>query len=319
MAYGQSGHFALCFQQSFGTSFTDSAFFIPLISENIGEKINQLTENNMYGRLSESPYHEGTHEITGDLRTEAHPLYLGTLLKAALGQVTSTLQTSAYLHEFTPLTNDWDAFAATPPTTLEIHRDVGSAFIYSDLLANNLTLEIAHGQLLSTTLGFLGGGFTRSSPSTTNYQSGRPWSWEVVSASYDGTGQPDFRQINVIFENQLTGHFTFSGSNTPYRIKRDGPQKVSIEGTFLMQDQTLLQEYLDQSEKRLLVSFTGESLGGSEMTILTVDVPRLRFTELAPQLSGPGQLEVSFSGVGMVDTTSNYALRITLTNTQPSY
>ena len=319
MAYGQSGHFALCFQESFGTSFTNSAFFIPLVSESVGKKINQLAENSMYGRLSESPYHEGTHEISGEIRAEAHPVYLGTFLKGALGQVDSTLQTSAYLHEFIPVAADWDDFSATPPMTLELHRDVGSAFIYSDLLANNLSLEIAHGQLLSATLGVLGGGFAQKAPSATSYQTGRPWSWDVVSASFDGVGQPDFRQITLSFENQLTGHYTLSGSHTPHRIKRDGPQKVGVEGSFLLQDQALLQEYLAQSEKRLLLTFMGESLGGGENALLTIEVPRLRFMELAPQLSGPGQLEVSFSGAGMVDPTSGYALRITLTNTQPTY
>lgn len=319
MAYGQSGHFAISFQESYGTVHTDSQFFIPLVSEGIGETINQQVENNMYSRFAESPYHEGTHEISGEIRSEAHPIYLGTFLKSALGQVASTLQTSVYQHEFLPAASDWDAFAAAPPVSLEIHRDAGSAFLYYDLVATGFGLEIAHGQLLSSTLSVLGGKFTRKSPATPSFKSGRPWSWDVVSASLGGSAISDLRQLSLQFDNQLTSHFTLSASKNPYRIKREGPQKIVVEGTFLFTDQVLFQEYLDQSEKRLVVSFMGESIGGSDNAILTLDLPKLRFTEMSPQLSGPGQLEVSFSGAGMYDTSSGYALRVTLTNTQPSY
>lgn len=319
MAYGQSGHFALSFQESFGTLFTGSQFFIPLISESIGETIEQLVENNMYGRFAESPYHEGLHEISGEIRAEAHPIYLGAFLKAALGQPTSTLVTSVYEHEFLPAASDWDGSAAVPPATLELHRDAGSAFVYYDLQATNLGIEIAHGQLLSATLGVLGGQFSRKAAGSASFMAGRPWTWDVVSAQYNGAAISDFRQLSVSFENQLTTHHTLSGTKTPYRIKREGPQKVGIEGSFLLNDQALFQEFLDQSEKRLLVSFQGEAISGGDFAELTLDIPLMRFAELSPQLSGAGQLEVSFSANAVYDTTSGYAMRVTLTNTQPAY
>ncbi len=319
MAYGQAGHLALTFQESFGTLFTDSPFFVPIVSEEVGKTINQLVENNLYGRFAEPPYHEGTHEIGGEVRTEAHPLYLGTFLKAALGQTAPTLQGSAYVHEFLPATADWDAFAAVPPLTLELHRDAGSAFLYYDMLAAGLSLEIAHGQLLGGTLEVLGGRFSRKAPASPAFAPGRPWTWDVASASYDGLGIAEFRQLTVGFDNQLTGYYALSGGKAPQRVKREGPQRVSVEGTFLLQDQFLFQQYLDQAEKRLVVSFAGEPIGGGQNAALTLDIPRLRFAELAPQLAGPGQLEVSFTANGVFDAASGYALRATLTNTQPGY
>ena len=127
MAYGQSGHFALSFQESFGTLFTGSQFFIPLISETIGETIEQLVENNMYGRFAESPYHEGLHEISGEIRAEAHPIYLGAFLKAALGQPVSTLVTSAYEQDFLPAAPYSAGPAAVPPATPAGHGHPGAA------------------------------------------------------------------------------------------------------------------------------------------------------------------------------------------------
>jgi len=319
MAYGQSGHLGVTFQESFGTSFTGSAFFVPLISERIAEQIDQLVEANLYGRLAESPTHEGIHEIGGEIRTEAHPIYLGVWLQAALGQVQSTAQDSVTLHEFLPVAADWDAFAAVPPLTLEVHRDAGSAFLYSDMLANALTLEVAHGQLLGAAVEVLGGRFARQAASTPAFHAGRPWTWDVVSASYDGAGIADFRKLSVTFDNRLETHYALSGDKAPHRIKRSGPQQVRVEGSFLLENDLLFDEYVDQSEKRLLVVLTGEGIGSGYNATLTLDIPRLRLSEVAPQLSGPGRLEVSFSGAGVFDASSGYALRATLTNTQPAY
>ena len=319
MAYGRSGYLAIHFQNSFGTSNTGSAHFIPLISESIEESIGQLIEDNMYGRLAESPYHEGLHAVSGELRTEAHPIYLGAFLKAALGAISTTAQGSAFLHEFRPAATDWDDDAAVPPMTLEIHRDAGSAFLYYDALATDLGLEIAHGQLLSAALGVVGGQFGRKSAATPSFHAGRPWTWDVVSASFDGATIPDLRQLTLRFSNQLAPFHTLGGGKTPRRIKREGPQQVTVEGTLLLRDQALFQEYLDQSERRLLLTFAGETLSSSYSVQLTLDVPRLRFSEFKPALSGPGLLEVAFAAHGVYDSSSSYALRATLTNTQAAY
>lgn len=319
MAYGQRGHLALTFQQSFGTSFTGSAFFVPLISETVGETIAQLVEGNMYGRLAEPPYHEGPHEVSGEVRTEAHPVYLGALLKAALGGASTTAQGSAFLHEFLPAAGDWDEHAATPPMTLALHRDAGSAFHYYDTLASQFTLEVAHGQLLSATLGVLGGRFTQAAAQTPAFAAGRPWTWDAVSASYAGAPLADLRQLSLRFDNQLGAFHTLSGGKAPHRIKRQGPQQVAVEGTFLLAEQALFQAFRAQSEQPLQLTFAGEAVSSGYDARLTLEVPRLRFAELAPQLSGPGQLEVSFTANGVYDADSGYALRATLTNTQPAY
>lgn len=319
MAYGQSGHLAISFQNSFGTSFTDSPVYIPLVSESIAETINQIVENNMYARLAESPTHEGIHEIGGDITTDAHPVALGMFLKGALGSVTTAPQDSAFLHEFLPASADWDEYAAVPPMTVEIFRDAGSAFIYHDMLGASLTLEIAQGQLLSSGMSMLGGHFSQAAQSEVDFKAGRPWSWDVVSASYDGGALTELRQISLVFDNQLASHFTLSGGRFPHRIKRSGPQTVSLEGTMLFEDQAQFSEYQAQSEKRLLIHFGGQTVAQSYQTELTVDVPRLRFTEFTPQLNGVGQLEVSFSGKGVYDPGSGYAMRVTLTNTLAAY
>ncbi|MDH4247404.1 MAG: phage tail tube protein [Deltaproteobacteria bacterium] len=319
MGYGQLGHLALSFQSSFGTTSTTSFHYIPLVSETLGEKIERITESSLYARLAEPPIREGVHEVAGELRTEAHPVYLGVFLKAALGQGTVTPQGSAFLHQFIPAKADWDAFAAVPPLTAELHRDVGSAFVYGDLLAEGLTLEIAHGQLLTANLEILGGRFSQKAAGTPSFLPGRPWTWDVVSASYDGAGQSDLRQISVRFGNQLTPQHSLSGLKTPRRIKRSGAQQVTVEGSLLFESQTLFQAFAKQDERRLLVTLRGEPVSSGYDALLTLEVPRLRFQEFSPQIGGAGPVEVGFTAAGVFDATSNYALRVTLVNTQAAY
>ena len=319
MAYGQSGHLAISFQNSFGTSLTNSQHFVPLVSETVDETIAQLVEENLYRRFAEPPTHEGVHAVEGEIRTEAHPIVLGAFLKAAFGRVTSTAQGSAFLHEFIPVGSDWDSRAALPPMSIEIHRDAGSAFLYYDTLANQFALEIAHGQLLSATLGVLGGRFSRKAGAGPAFNPGRPWTWDVVSAAYAGAAVVDLRRVALTYENQLAAQYTLTSGKTPYRIKRDGPQTLALEGTLVFQDQALFQQFLDQSEQRFTLAFGGQTVAQSYSALLTVDVPRFRFGEFSPQLAGPGQLEVGFTGKGVYDSSSGYAVRVTLTNTQATY
>jgi hypothetical protein len=319
MAYGMAGHLALSFQSSFGTSNTNSQYFIPMISESVAETIAQLVEGNLYARFNEAPYHEGIHEVRGEIRTEAHPIYVGALLKAALGRVTTTPQNSAFLHEFLPVGSDWDDSVAVPPLTFEINRDVGSAFVYYDVAATALSFEIAQGQLLAAGLAIAGGRSARKAKATPAFRAGNPWTWAVASASYDGLGVSDVVKLALTFDNQLHPVFTLGGDRSASRIRRSGPQTVEVEGSMLFVSQTQYQEFLNQSEKRLLVTFRGDTVSTSYAAQLTLDVPRLRFSEFAPQIGGPGQIEVGFKGRGMVDPASGYALRATLTNTQPAY
>jgi len=319
MAYGRAGYLAIHFQDSYGTSQTGSAHYIPLVSETVEETIGQIVEDNVYSRLAESPTHEGLHEIGGELRTEAHPVYLGAFLKSALGGHVATAQHSAFQHEFLPLAQDWDRFAAVRPMTLELHRDAGSAFLYYDMLGNEVALDIAHGQLLTATLAVVGGRFGRKAPQPPQFHAGRMWSWDVASASYDGQPVADLRRLTLRFSNRLAAMHTLGADKSPSRIKREGAQQVAVEGTMLFQDQGLFQQFLDQSERRLLLTFRGETVATSYTALLTLDVPRLRFKEFKPALSGPGQLEVSFAANGVYDQGSGYALRVTLTNTLAAY
>jgi hypothetical protein len=131
MGYGIGGHLALSIQNSVGTA-TSNWVYIPFVSESLTENIEQLQSENLRAVYDQPNQLEGISNVTGDIVFEPHPNYLGHFLKAVTGNATSTLQTSAYLHEFVPTQSDFDAnFALTPYTInlvqkcrlcLSIHR-----------------------------------------------------------------------------------------------------------------------------------------------------------------------------------------------------
>jgi hypothetical protein len=48
---------------------------------------------------------------------------------------------------------------------------------------------------------------------------------------------------------------------------------------------------------------------------MVLDVPQVKITDFKPGASGPGEVAVSFSARGVLDPTSNYQFKATLTNT----
>jgi hypothetical protein len=49
---------------------------------------------------------------------------------------------------------------------------------------------------------------------------------------------------------------------------------------------------------------------------MVIDVPQLKVTAFKPSVSGPGEVSVQFTGRGVIDPSSNYALQFTLVNTR---
>ncbi len=172
MAYGMKGHIGISFQQSFGTAFTGSMFYIPFISESIVEAIPPIISEGITGRFEEGDSYEGAHEIGGDITIPAHPILIGLALKAWMGQSSSALTTSYYTHTFKPRTSDFDDFAAVPPITIEVYRDAGSAYQYYDMLCSNLTFEYAHNALIKVTTTFKGGKFAKLVKTVPSYVAG---------------------------------------------------------------------------------------------------------------------------------------------------
>lgn len=316
MPYGMNSHLHLNFQNSFGTAQVTSMHAVPIISSTLAKSIEQVLEGGMYARYGESPRHEGGNMVQGDIQMEGHPIAIGHLLKSGFGQVTTVTSTNGVnKHVFTPRTADFDDRAAGHPMTAVEYFDNGSAAQYHSLVGNNLSMEIANKELLKVTLGVMGTGFSRVAATTPTFPAGLPFIWDSSSASYNSAAINDLRSLTFGVNNNLEAQYTLTSSKLPYRIIRTAPYQVTVGGTLQFESHSYWQAFEAQSE----VNFTYNLAGQFAAHNLQVIIPKMRFTEFAPQISGPGQIEVSFNAIGAYDTTSSTAIMVILINSQTYY
>ena len=316
VGYGQLGHVGWNFQASYGTSQVTSQHFIPIISEGFKHIKGEAREGNMYGRFGESPYHSTMEHTEADLRIEAHPIATGHLLKSVFGQVTTTSGTGIQTHEFIPLnTADWDDRAASPPATVEINRNVGSAFLFYDVVGSSIEFNVANGQLMTVNWNGMGAGFSRKSAATPTFPASRPFRWVPSSVSYNGWAVTDIRELRFRLETPLETVFTLGTSHTPYRIKRTGPTVATVNGTIQFASHSFNLDYEAFATARLFANFVSSSAPHT----LLLDAPQMRFTDFNPQIAGAGLVQVQFSARAEFNTASSYPLRVVLVNTQTYY
>ena len=313
--YGMRSHIQWNMQTSYGTNLTNSQFAIPIISENLSLSIEPLVEQNMYSRFGESPYHEGVHIVQGDINMEAHPVAMGWLMRSVLGGVDTTSSENTQTHVMIPVESDFDDRAAVLPATAEVHRDVGSAFILYDLVGNTISWEIANGQLVKVTAGFIGAGFTRKAASSPTYDTSKPFIWDQVSAQYNGALMPDIRNLTITVNNQLEAMYTLASSKAPYRIKKTGPTMIEISGRATFAAHSYQQAFEAQSEVPFVFNIGGQQVPNR----LEFDIPSFRFKTFEPRVEGPGIVEADFTAQAVFNVNSNAALQVTLVNCHPDY
>jgi len=315
--YGMCGHVMVNFQDSYGTSQTTSLQAVPVVNESLVLGIEQIVEQNMYGRLGESPYHEGAHGITGGVSLEAEPTAMGWFMKSVIGTVATTSDTGIQSHVFIPSLcgSEFDTRAATTPLTMEVYRDVGSAGVYYDCVGNQLSISIANGQLLSMDVDFIGAGFSRKAAATPSFPTGKPFTWDQASVEISSQSVVDLEELTVTVNNNLEATHTLTNTKAPYRIKRTGPQQVELSGSMIFAAESYFQAFENQTE----VPFKAHFVNNAAPHTFTMDFPKIRFKTFEPQQADAGLIKASFTAQAIFDTGSNRACEFTLVNTQTYY
>ena len=314
MAYGMNGHCAIGFQDSYGTSNVDSLHYFPMISESINESIPPLLDEGMRGRFEEGESYEGPHDINGDLVTNIHPILFGKLLAAWCGQSSADPVGSGCIsHQFIPKTSDFDELAATPPCTIEIYRDAGSASLYYDMCLDALAIEFAHGALIKNTASWVGGKFSKAVKTSPTYLAGSSFTWDVTSISWNGVAIDEYENITVTFGNALEAKGTLNGSKYANRTKRSGYRTITIAGTILFVNQTEVDLFRAQTKQRLVIT----SKVGSNM--IELDFPAMRYDEFPANIGGMGLISVGFSATVKYHADSGTMFEGTVVNSQETY
>lgn len=321
MSYGQNVSVAICFQDSFGTANTDSPYFISQLNESFSTTKEQLIAQGARGIFYEGDHYEGINANEGELELEAHPISMGAVLKSVLGNPVTTQSGGIYTHVFNPVTVDFDQFAANPPVTIvKDFDDPGSSHLYYDMVGNTLALTIANGEFVKSSVGYMGGKYSQQADLAASYPPGKLFTWDVGSFTIATSVQGDLNALTVTMEETIENKYTFSGEKTPRYTKRSGYRVITVEGTLVFQDQNEYQEFINQSERELDVTFTGPTeIQSGYFDLLRIQLPGLRYGEFKPVAGGPGQVEVPFTGKGVYNVDSATGMRITLVNTQPAY
>lgn len=321
MGYGQGGHLGVCFQQSFGTSFVSSMHYFPFISESLTEKIEEVTAESISARYEEPDSYKGMQSIEGDIVTEVHPQLVGHMLKAWCGQASQDgYGGSCYINRFLPVSAEFtEEKAALPPLTFEMYRDTGSAYKYYDCMVNGLTFEISQGTLYKMTASVIGANFEWMTKSAPSYEAGSYFTWDLTSVQFSNTAVDGVSALTITLTNNLAGKAYLDGTRRFSRILRDGYRTIETAGTVLLSGDTEVRNFLDGTEQPVNVAITDPTTVMNGHNQLIFDIPRHRYIEYPANIGGVGLIEVGFTGKGKYDSTSSYAVQMTLQNTRANY
>lgn len=321
MSTGVKTTIGIGFQNSYGTAKVDSMHWLPFLSEGVALGKEQVVSESIRGVFDEGINYEGQNMVEGDIEVEAQSISLGVLLKAAIGDPTSVQSGSFYTHTFKPAASDFDRYALNRPfTILKAMDDSGSAHQFHDMVGTKLSMSIANGELVKTTLSVMGGKYGQIADPGASYPTQSLIGWDVGSVSIGGSAIADLREINIEVDNAGENTWTINASKYPSRTKRNGFRTVSIDGTLVFETQTEYQQFVSQAERQLIITMinsTAVSSGYYEQ--LRITAPLMRYTEFKPTADGPNTIEVGFTAKGVYSPGSGTAIEFVLVNTQSAY
>ncbi len=320
MSYGQNSTIGISFQNSYGTAQQSSIFWIPKLSESLNVDKPPLVGQNLRGVYDEGDHYEGPNTVGGTLEVEAAPIPLGAMFKCVMGDPVTVTSGALYTHTFKPRTADWDEKAANVPVTIEKFADAGSADLFSDMNGSILTLSVANGEFVKSSVEFVGGSHAQQVATAASYPTESLWTWDATSISIGGTAKPEIMDMTITLNEQLEAMGTLDATKTPSRIKRTGFRTVEISGTLKFDNADEYQQFLDQSERELIAHYEGAvAVQSGYNNSLTFKVPLARHAEFKAAAGGPGEIEVGVSMKGVYSVTSGTAMQIQLQNGQSGY
>ena len=135
-----------------------------------------------------------------------------------------------------------------------------------------------------------------------------------------GAANGEFRTAVLTIENPIEGVMTLNGSLNEGKLKRSGFRNITISGDQDFSSQLQEGKFRAQTRQAFKFTVTGDVVGtASERNQLTLDLPQVNYTTYAYPIGGAGLITASYEGKAEYNTTSSYAGRFTLQNTQTSY
>lgn len=271
-------------ESTWGTPVTVSTF-APLVSESISAEFARLESAGIIaGRtiLDTDQVKAGNTTISGDIQLEAYEQSIGTLLKHALGSVSSTTASAPYTHTITPGT------LTGLGLTMQVGRPATSGtvapFTFSGVKVESLELSVAPGEIATIGASVVGKAVaTNTALAAVSYaaQASRPFTGIEATTSTWGGANPNVTQFNLSIANNLAAERRYLG--TKLIAEPLQADLRTIEGTLACEfsSMALWEDYAALTYRDIVVTMTN----GVESLSLTVFS---RLDSVEPQVGGKG-------------------------------
>lgn len=325
MSYGALIKLGIARQAAANSWVTNATSFhgIALTDESLGIETAEVISQNLVGSFNQGASYQGTTKINGTLTFEVTPRNLGALLTAVVDYVPSVV-TSGAVSKYTFLPDQPDfsnILIKAPMTVYKQFSDANSAELYYDTQWGQLDLTFSQGAFLKATATMVGGtrlsngiGSMAVAPAPSDV--GRLFPWNVASVSYGGAALGTESDITISLNENVDGLYALNASLAPLKFTRTGFREVTINGTFYMNDRSILNNFVANVQAQLLVTSinTVAQIQSGYYDTIVVDVPQMKITAFKPGASGPGEVSVKFTARGVLDPTSNYTIQYIVTN-----
>lgn len=327
--YGRQASIGLCFQNSFDTiaGITDSAQTIPIVSDNITPKRPVINQQNMRGIYEEGASYQGASEVSGEIEMETHPVAMGYMLGAFFGTATVTTSDNIYTHAWIPKDAPFDGVGGSsfkrPVTYASRNRFGGLDTNFFNLVANTLQVNVANGELLKLTTGFVGG---RDNDGSTAFTESFPagdevFTWDACSVSIGTMGAvSEIKELSVSLEDPVEPIYYLKGSAWPSKNVLTGRRKASISGSLLYDVNSFYQAFTDKTEHDFDITFEDATeIQSGYYNKFNMLFQRVRIETAEANRGGPGEVLLSFTGNAHYDDSASTMIKFTLTNTKSAY
>jgi hypothetical protein len=326
MPYGAQIKFGIARQASAGTGVTAATSFhgFAHVSHDIGLEREELISQNRVGRFEQGAAYDGVDRVLGTIEFEATPRNMLAALAACVNHApVSVTSGSLRTYTFLPNTEDFSStLVKAPYTVYSQFTDAASAEHFFDVQFGQLEFQIAQGQFLRGRLSAAGGRRTATGIGSLNVlpdaaDVGALFPWNTTSVSIGGIGVGENSDITITLNENVEPLYTVNASREPYKYARSGFREVTISGTLYLANRDRLNDFVNGTQRRLLVTVanTRTAIQSGYFNTLTIDVPQMKITALKLASQGPGEVAVNFTGRGVLDPSSNYAIQFTAIST----
>jgi hypothetical protein len=206
--------------------------------------------------------------------------------------------------------------APLPGYTIEVFRDVTSAFRYAGAVFRELSLAVQPNQGVRATVGVIAKTTSVVARSTPTYVGSPvdPFTFDSASIQVAGAATPYVEGLTVTLNNNLVGVAALANTNEIVHVKRNGPITVTVNATMAFEHLTDYDRFVNQTEFALRASFTRASSFQLEL-----DLPRLVVTAYAPAAAGRERITVPLEARARYHVGSGTTYQVRLTTQNSAY